>query len=119
VSEEKTQEAKADQLIEHKRDIEKELRSNQADDGVNGSKMRGIGRWIYDGAAVLTLQRKLAEAEADLDWLEQHPSNIICLGDSWEYRVGGKGTRHDPWRWSNKRMALRDAIHEARDGGKA
>jgi hypothetical protein len=51
-------EAKADQLIEHKRDIEKELWSNQdsrPDDGVNGSKMRGIGRWIYDGVATLTL----------------------------------------------------------------
>jgi len=51
-------EAKADQLIEHKRDIEKELWSNQdsrPDDGVNGSRMRGFGRWIYDGAATLTL----------------------------------------------------------------
>jgi hypothetical protein len=52
-------EAKADQLIEHKRDIEKELWSNQdsrPDDGVNGSKFRGMGRWIYDGAATLTLE---------------------------------------------------------------
>ena len=51
-------EAKADQLIEHKRDIEKELWSNQdsrPDDGLNGSKMRGLGRWIYDGVATLTL----------------------------------------------------------------
>lgn len=51
-------EAKADQLIEHKRDIEKEFWSNQdsrPDDGVNGSKARGLGRWIYDGAATLTL----------------------------------------------------------------
>jgi hypothetical protein len=51
-------EAKADQLIEHKRDIEKELWSNQdsrPDDGLNGSKMRGLGRWIYDGAATLTI----------------------------------------------------------------
>jgi hypothetical protein len=51
-------EAKADALIEHKRDIEKELWSNQdsrPDDGVNGSKMRGMGRWIYDGVATLTL----------------------------------------------------------------
>jgi len=51
-------EAKADQLIEHKRDIEKELWSNQdsrPDDGVNGSKMRGLGRWIYDGVATLTI----------------------------------------------------------------
>jgi len=51
-------EAKADQLIEHKRDIEKELWSNQdsrPDDGLNGSKMRGFGRWIYDGAATLTI----------------------------------------------------------------
>jgi hypothetical protein len=51
-------EAKADQLIEHKRDIEKELWSNQdsrPDDGVNGAQMRGLGRWIYDGAATLTL----------------------------------------------------------------
>jgi hypothetical protein len=51
-------EAKADQLIEHKRDIEKELWSNQdsrPDDGVNGAQMRGFGRWIYDGAATLTL----------------------------------------------------------------
>jgi hypothetical protein len=51
-------EAKADQLIEHKRDIEKELWSNQdsrPDDGVNGSQFRGMGRWIYDGAATLTL----------------------------------------------------------------
>ena len=51
-------EAKADQLIEHKRDIEKELWSNQdsrPDDGVNGSQMRGLGRWIYEGTATLTL----------------------------------------------------------------
>src|SRR5262245_46165382 len=51
-------EAKADQLIEHKRDIEKELWSNQdsrPDDGVNGSRSRGFGRWIYDGTATLTL----------------------------------------------------------------
>jgi hypothetical protein len=51
-------EAKADQLIEHKRDIEKELWSNQdsrPDDGLNGSKMRGLGRWIYDGVATLTI----------------------------------------------------------------
>lgn len=51
-------EAKADQMIEHKRDMEKELWSNQdsrADDGLNGSIMRGLGRWIYDGAATLTL----------------------------------------------------------------
>ena len=51
-------EAKADQLIEHKRDIEKEMWSNQdsrPDDGVNGSQARGFGRWIYDGAATLTL----------------------------------------------------------------
>jgi hypothetical protein len=51
-------EAKADQMVEHKRDIEKEMWSNQdsrPDDGVNGSKMRGFGRWIYDGAATLTI----------------------------------------------------------------
>lgn len=51
-------EAVADQLIEHKRDIEKEIWSNQdshGDDGVNGAQFRGLGRWIYDGAATLTL----------------------------------------------------------------
>jgi hypothetical protein len=51
-------EAKADQMIEFKRDIEKELWSNQdsrPDDGVNGSKTRGFGRWIYDGVSTLTL----------------------------------------------------------------
>lgn len=51
-------EAKADQMIEHKRDIEKEMWSNQdsrPDDGVNGSKFRGFGRWIYDGAATLAV----------------------------------------------------------------
>jgi hypothetical protein len=51
-------EAKADQMIEHKRDMEKELWSNQdsrADDGVNGAQFRGFGRWIYDGASTLTL----------------------------------------------------------------
>jgi hypothetical protein len=51
-------EAKADQMIETKRDMEKELWSNQdsrPDDGINGSIMRGLGRWIYDGAATLTL----------------------------------------------------------------
>ncbi len=51
-------EAKADQLIEHKRDMEKELWSNQdsrPDDGVNGAQFRGFGRWIYDGASTLTL----------------------------------------------------------------
>jgi hypothetical protein len=51
-------EAKADQLIELKRDIEKEILSNQdsrPDDGVNGSQFRGLGRWIYDGASTLVL----------------------------------------------------------------
>ena len=51
-------EAKADQMIELKRDMEKELWSNQdsrPDDGVNGSQFRGFGRWIYDGASTLTL----------------------------------------------------------------
>ena len=51
-------EAKADALLEHKRDIEKELWSNQdsrPDDGINGSKMRGMGRWIYDGVATLVI----------------------------------------------------------------
>lgn len=52
------EEAVADQIIEHKRDIEKELWSNQdsrPDDGVNGSQFRGLGRWIYDGASTLTV----------------------------------------------------------------
>ena len=51
-------EAKADQMVELKRDMEKELWSNQdsrPDDGVNGSQFRGLGRWIYDGASTLTL----------------------------------------------------------------
>lgn len=50
--------ATADQLVEIKRDIEKEMWSNQdsrADDGVKGSKARGFGRWIYDGVTTLTL----------------------------------------------------------------
>src|SRR3954469_14841854 len=45
-------EAKADQTIEHKRDMEKELWSEQdsrPDDGVNGSKARGLGLWISHG----------------------------------------------------------------------
>lgn len=51
-------EARADQMIELKRDVEKEIWSNQdsvPDDGVRGSKMRGLGRWIYEGTATLTL----------------------------------------------------------------
>lgn len=51
-------EAVADQVIEHKRDMEKELWSNQdsrPDDGVNGSQFRGLGRWIYDGASTLVI----------------------------------------------------------------
>lgn len=51
-------EAMSDQMIEIKRDCEKELWSNQdsrPDDGVNGSKARGFGRWIYDGVSTLTL----------------------------------------------------------------
>jgi hypothetical protein len=51
-------EARADQLIEHKRDMEKELWSNQdsrPDDGVSGAQFRGFGRWIYDGVKTLTL----------------------------------------------------------------
>lgn len=51
-------EAVGDQIIEHKRDMEKELWSNQdsrPDDGVNGSQARGFGRWIYDGVSTLTL----------------------------------------------------------------
>jgi Family of unknown function (DUF5309) len=44
--------AVADQMIEHKKDMEKECYSDQdsqPDDGVNGSKFRGLGRWINDG----------------------------------------------------------------------
>jgi hypothetical protein len=40
-------ESKADQMIEHKRDMERRLWSNtdsRPDDGVNGSLMRGLGR---------------------------------------------------------------------------
>jgi hypothetical protein len=36
------------------------------------------------------------------------------MGGTWEFRIGGKGTRHDPWRWSNMRTTLRAAIQEAR-----
>ncbi len=45
-------EAVADQMIEHKKDIEKELYSDQdsqGDDGVNGAKTRAWGKWINDG----------------------------------------------------------------------
>lgn len=51
-------EAVADQLEELKRDIEKEMLSNQdskPDDGVNGSQTRGLGRWIYDGSSTLDI----------------------------------------------------------------
>jgi hypothetical protein len=65
--------------------------------------------------AIDELRRKLAEAEADLAWMEKNPDKILCLGGRWEYRIGGKGTRHDPWRWSNMRYtSLRDAIIEGR-----
>jgi hypothetical protein len=50
--------ATADQLVEQKRDIEKELLSNQdsgPDDGVNGAQTRGLGRWVYNGTNTLTL----------------------------------------------------------------
>lgn len=49
--------AVADQLIEHKRDMEKELWSEQesrGDDGVNGSKFRGLGRYINAGELAFT-----------------------------------------------------------------
>jgi len=58
-------EARADQMIELKRDVEKETgvtRIRSPDDGVRGSKMRGLGRWIYDGAATLTLDRTITGA---------------------------------------------------------
>lgn len=51
-------EAIADQLEELKRDIEKEMLSNQdstPDDGVNGSQTRALGRWIYNGTNTLTI----------------------------------------------------------------
>lgn len=44
--------AVADQMVEHKRDMEKELWSDQesrGDDGVNGSKFRGLGRFVNAG----------------------------------------------------------------------
>jgi uncharacterized protein DUF5309 len=44
--------AKSDQLVEHKKDMEFEFFSDQdsrADDGVNGSKFRGLGRFVNDG----------------------------------------------------------------------
>ncbi len=50
--------AVADQIVEHKRDMEKEIWSNQdsrPDDGVNGHQFRGAGRWIYNGTSTLTL----------------------------------------------------------------
>jgi hypothetical protein len=49
--------AVADQLIEHKRDMEKELWSDQesrGDDGVNGSKFRGLGRYVNAGELAFT-----------------------------------------------------------------
>src|SRR6516164_6540517 len=52
----------ADQITESKRDMERELWSNsdsQPDDGVNGSRMRGLGRWIYNGTSTLTLSTAL------------------------------------------------------------
>lgn len=51
-------EAVADQLEEQKRDIEREMLSNQdsqGDDGVNGAQTRGLGRWVYNGTNTLTL----------------------------------------------------------------
>jgi hypothetical protein len=67
-------EAKADQTIEHKRDMEKELWSEQdsnPDDGVNGSKMRGLGLWISNGESFTDLA---IPASA------QTPSNQIYTG---------------------------------------
>lgn len=49
--------AVADQIVELKRDTEKELLSNQdshTDDGVNGAQTRGIGRWVWDGAVTMS-----------------------------------------------------------------
>jgi hypothetical protein len=52
-------EARADQMIELARDIERAIWSNtdsRPDDGATlGSLFRGLGRWIYDGTATLTL----------------------------------------------------------------
>ena len=47
--------AKSDQLTEHKKDMEYEFYSDQdsrPDDGVNGSKFRGLGRFINDGSVL-------------------------------------------------------------------
>jgi hypothetical protein len=44
--------AKSDQLVEHKKDMEFEFFSDQdsrPDDGLNGSKFRGLGRFVNDG----------------------------------------------------------------------
>lgn len=68
-------EAKADQLKELGRDMEKELWStqdSQADDGVNGSKMRGLGLWISN-APSLTDTLTIPSAA-------QTPSNQIFTG---------------------------------------
>jgi hypothetical protein len=56
------EDAVADQVIETKRDIEREMWSNSdsmPDDGVNGSRMRGLGRWLYNGTSTLTLNTAL------------------------------------------------------------
>ena len=50
--------AVGDQMKEIARDMEKEIWSNQdsrPDDGLNGAQFRGLGRWIYEGTATLTL----------------------------------------------------------------
>lgn len=81
-------EAKADQTIEHKRDMEKELWSNQdshADDGVNGAQMRGLGRWIYDGSSTLDIAAGDVSSTSGFDELPipagaRTPSNQIYTG---------------------------------------
>jgi hypothetical protein len=121
-------EAEADQLIETKRDMEKALWGNQcsrADDGVNGSVARGMGRWIYEGTSDVDAGRarhllahdwlqRVAGAgvgsdpvEPDLYWVDrEHDGGPVRGLDPGEIREHGREQR-SPW--------VRDADHQEPD----
>lgn len=81
-------ESVADQIVEHKRDMEKECWSNQdsrPDDGVNGAQFRGAGRWIYEGTATLAvatndLSPTTGFYELSIPAANRTPSNQIYTG---------------------------------------
>jgi hypothetical protein len=91
--------AKSDQLVEHKKDMEYEMYSDQdsrPDDGVNGSKFRGLGRYINDGST-------LTFSELPIPTAFRTPTAQIytgVLGDGITTGLTEAASGHPAGRWS-------------------